>query len=224
MQELPNKKAVTHTHTAAEGGGSGGGSTPGMVIIHEIDSRVDQIAGHMTQVLHLLNLDVDDPSISETPRRVAKMLLSFRQDFDPAALLKVFHTAQEDSGIVAQTGIPFQMLCEHHLLPAVGIANIAYLPNNGKVVGLSKLARLVKAVGNERPGLQESIGQRIADLIHKHLETKGVMVQIVAEHTCMTCRGAHAPGVKTITSVVKGLFLHVPHARQEVFEMWKLGR
>ncbi len=193
--------------------------------VHDLDPRVNVIANYMTIILSSLGLDINDPSISETPKRVAKMLLSFNEKFDPATLLKCFETndSHDVGGVVAQTNIPFSMLCEHHLLPAVGIAHVAYLPNKGRVVGLSKLSRLVKAVGKERPTLQEAIGQRIADLMSEHLQAKGVMVMISAEHTCMTCRGAHAPGVRTISSVVKGIFRDVPHARQEVIEMWKLG-
>jgi len=184
-----------------------------------------KIASYVEEILKALGLDVNDPSISETPQRVAKMLSSFNQPFDAAALLKVFDTPPvEGGGIVAQSGIPFQMLCEHHLLPAVGTAHIAYLPGQGKVVGLSKLARLVRAVGQERPGLQESITERVACLIREHLGAAGVMVIIDAEHTCMTCRGAHAPGVVTTTSVVKGLFRDVPHARAEAMEMLAVNR
>jgi GTP cyclohydrolase I len=217
MQELPTKKAAAAATAAVAAPASTVTTLPS-----EQTQRVEQIAGHFLQIMYLLGLDVDEHSLSETPMRVAKMLLSFNQSFDPESLLKVFTTDQEASGIVAQTGIPFAMLCEHHFLPAVGTVNIAYLPHNGKVVGLSKLSRLVRAVGQERPTLQEAIGQRIANLITEHLEAKGVMVSIRAEHTCMTCRGAQAPGVKTVTSVVKGLFRDVPAARQEAFAIWNM--
>jgi GTP cyclohydrolase I len=174
--------------------------------------------GFRTIMIHL-GLDPDDESVVETPMRVARMLSSFNQPFDAGALLKVFDTASDTGGIVAQSGIPFQMLCEHHFLPAIGKAHIAYLPGSGKVVGLSKLSRLVRAVGCERPSLQEAITERIANLLREHLNAQGVMVIVDAEHTCMTCRGAHAPGVCTTTSVVKGIFRDVPHARQEAMQL-----
>lgn len=217
------------TITEGRGGGGGGTSHYGKGIIqvnvHPGVHNLTKIAEHFAEIMKALGLDVNDPSIVETPIRVAKMLSSFNQPFDPATLLKVFDApAAEGGGIVAQSGIPFQMLCEHHFLPAAGHAHIAYLPGGGKVVGLSKLARLVRAVGSERPGLQEAITERVASLIKEHLGAAGVMVLIDAEHTCMTCRGAHAPGVVTSTSVVKGIFRDVPHARAEAMEMLSVNR
>lgn len=179
---------------------------------------IDNIAWHMKKVLDLLGMDINDASIRDTPMRVAKMLMSFNEKTDFSALLKVFDSV-DTGGMVAQSRIPFQMLCEHHLLPAHGHAHIAYLPGDGRVVGLSKLARLVRAVGRERPSLQEAITDRIASLMKEHLKCSGVLVVVEAEHTCMTCRGVHAPGVLTSTSVVKGIFRDAPHAKQEAFAL-----
>lgn len=177
----------------------------------------EALQDHMTEILIGLGLDTDDPSIKDTPARVIKMLASFCQPFDPQALLVRGFQSADTASVVSQSDIPFTMLCEHHLMPAIGKAYIAYLPHKGHVVGLSKLSRLVDAVGRERPGLQESINDRIANLMQLYLEPKGVMVVIKAEHTCMTCRGAKAPGVKTTTSIVKGAFRDVPHLRAEAF-------
>jgi GTP cyclohydrolase IA len=170
-------------------------------------------------VLVQLGMDTSDPSIKDTPARVVRMLMSFNQPFDPAKLLETSFQSADTSSIVAQSRIPFAMLCEHHLLPAMGHAHIAYLPHGGRVVGLSKLARLVEAVGHEKPSLQETINDRIANLLSEYLQPKGVIVVIQAEHTCMTCRGARAPGVVTSTSIVKGAFRDVIQARQEAFSL-----
>lgn len=181
------------------------------------------IEDHIAAVLSKLGLDLEDRSIKDTPSRVAKMLQSFCQPFDAGALLTRSFQSEDSGSIVAQANIPFVMLCEHHLMPAIGQAYIAYLPHEGKVVGLSKLARLVDCVGREKPSLQESINDRIAKLLDEHLKPKGVLVVIKAEHTCMTCRGAKVPNVQTITSIVKGIFRDVAQARQEAFALLRLN-
>lgn len=181
--------------------------------------KVEEIAGHFGSVLRLLGLDTTDPSLSKTPERIAKMLLSFTTPFDAKAILSTEFDTVKEPQLVAQTGIPFDMLCEHHFMPAIGTARIAYIPDEGRVVGLSKLARLVHCVGHERPSLQESINARIADLIQEHMRPKGCIVILQAEHTCMTCRGVHTPGVATSTSIIKGLFRDNPYAKQEALSL-----
>ena len=109
-------------------------------------------------------------------------------------------------------------MCEHHLVPFFGKAHVAYLPKDGKLTGLSKLARVVETVA-KRPQLQERITASIADTIMKQLEPYGVIVVIEAEHMCMTMRGVKKPGSKTITSAVRGLFKTDPKARAEVMSM-----
>ena len=123
--------------------------------------------------------------------------------------------------MIAQSNIPFRMLCEHHLVPAIGRAAIGYIPNK-RVVGLSKLTRLVQAVGTERPSLQEYICDKVADLLFEHIDPKGVIVAIKAEHGCMACRGVNSPGVMTMTSSVKGVFRDVPAARDEFFQLTRM--
>ena len=182
------------------------------------------IAGYVKHILNELGLDIGDPSIADTPMRWAKMIAGFNTPFNAEALLTRSFQSADSTAIVAQTRIPFAMLCEHHLLPAHGHAHIAYLPSKGVVVGLSKLARLVDCVGHERPSLQETINDRIVNLLSEHLEPKGVICVIQAEHTCMTCRGASTPGVVTSTSVVKGAFRDAPQARTEAFQLFQLVR
>jgi GTP cyclohydrolase I len=182
------------------------------------------LASYVTHILNEVGLDLQDPSIKDTPVRWVKMLLAFNTPFDAKALLTKSFQSADSTAIVAQTKIPFAMLCEHHLLPAYGHAHIAYLPQDGVVVGLSKLARLVDAVGHEKPFLQESINDRIVNLLSEHLKPRGVICVIQAEHTCMTCRGVSTPGVITSTSVVKGAFRDAPQARAEAFQLFQLVR
>jgi len=166
------------------------------------------------------NTDVD-PSTQNTPRRFIKYLMEYLNRFDPMAVLGDGFKGPEDHGIhgiVAQCNIPFRMICEHHLLPAFGLAHVGYIPRH-KVVGLSKLARLVEGFGTQQPSMQELIGEKIADALHKGLDSNGSIVLIEAEHTCMSCRGVTAPGVITSTQVIRGVFRDVPAAREEFAQL-----
>lgn len=172
----------------------------------------------MVELLTSLGMDLNNESTKDTPRRFVKYLYEFHQKFDPEELLKATFDHVGFGGLISQQNIPFRMVCEHHLLPAWGKAHIGYVPNK-KVLGLSKFSRLVQAVGTEKPGLQETICERIADLLHDHLEPKGVIVIIKAEHSCMACRGVNIPNVATASSAVRGLFLTNPEVRKEFFAL-----
>ena len=111
-------------------------------------------------------------------------------------------------------------MCEHHLVPFFGIAHVAYIPRNGRVAGLSKLARAVETVA-ARPQLQERITSTVAEVMMKKLEPHGVMVVLEAEHMCMTMRGIKKPGAKTVTSAVRGIFQTDSQARTEVLSFIK---
>jgi GTP cyclohydrolase IA len=150
----------------------------------------------------------------ETPVRAANALeeLTAGYGVDVAALLKTFDSNGYDE-MVAQTAIPFYSLCEHHLLPFHGVAHIAYIPT-GRIVGLSKLARLTDAFAR-RLQVQERLTQEIADALEKHLKAKGVMVIVEAEHLCMAMRGVERPGAITKTSAVRGAMKKKPEARAE---------
>jgi GTP cyclohydrolase I len=111
-------------------------------------------------------------------------------------------------------------MCEHHLVPFFGVAHVAYIPREGKVTGLSKLARAVEAVAR-RPQLQERITATVADSIVEALDPHGVMVVVEAEHMCMTMRGVKKPGAKTVTTAVRGVFETDPNARAEVLSLIK---
>lgn len=185
------------------------------------EGQRDRDAAHSIRAaLEQLGMDCDpgNPSIANTPERFIKYLKEFFQPFDAIELLGEGFDAVHDntsiSSIVAQAHIPFTAVCEHHLLPFQGEAFVGYIPNQ-RVIGLSKMARLVHAVGHERPGLQEAMGEKIADLLYQGIDAKGVMVVLQAKHGCMSCRGVHTPEVVTVTSCVRGLFRDVVAAREE---------
>ena len=164
-----------------------------------------------------------DPSMKDTPIRFAKYLAEYCQNIDLGDIFgSTFSVKPGFHEIVAQVNIPFRMVCEHHLLPALGKASIGYIPNK-RVIGLSKMVRLVTSVGHERPSLQERIGQRICDLMEEHLQPQGVALVIRAEHGCVACRGTKSPGVVTITSHIRGAFRDNHAAREEFHGLIKMG-
>ncbi|MCL2751065.1 MAG: GTP cyclohydrolase I FolE, partial [Coriobacteriia bacterium] len=164
----------------------------------------------------------EDPSregLVETPARIARMyeeLLS-GQEVDPREHLKRFFVDDGHEEMVLVKDIPFSSICEHHLMPFVGRAHIAYIPKNGRVVGLSKLARVLESY-SRRLQLQERLTTQVADTIMEMLMPQGVMVVINAEHLCMTVRGVRTPGSTTTTSAVRGLFKNDQRTRLEALE------
>jgi len=165
-------------------------------------------------LLKVLGEDPNREGLQETPRRVVKMLreLCRRDEFKFTTF-----DAEGMSEMIVQANIPMQSLCEHHMLPFMGTAAVAYIPN-GKIVGLSKLARAVKYCS---AGLQnqERITRAIADMLTQSLEPKGVGVVIRARHLCMELRGVCAPNVFTTTSDLRGVLLDEPSARAEFLSL-----
>ena len=162
--------------------------------------------------------DPDRPGLAETPKRCAKMYAELLSGMDSDAqehLSKQFDVPHSE--FLLEKDIPFYSLCEHHLLPFFGKAHIAYLPND-RVVGLSKLARTVEVYAR-RLQLQEQMTTQIADDIMRHLDARGVMVVIEAEHLCMTMRGVKKPGAKTITACVRGAFEDQAELRATVLSL-----
>ena len=161
-----------------------------------------------------LGIDPDDPAtpdLAETPRRLA---LAYAELLDvPDFDFTTFANAEEYDELVLVREIPLQSICEHHLLPFTGVAHIGYLPR-GRIVGLSKLARTVDHFAR-RPQTQERLTMQIADLLEDQLSPRGVGVLLVAEHTCMTLRGARAPGSATTTSSLRGHLRDDAAARAE---------
>ena len=167
------------------------------------------------------NIPEEDPQregLLETPKRVATMYTELFSGYDAPVfdyLSKVF--VSDYDGVVAEKDIPFYSTCEHHMMPIVGKVHIGYLPAAGRVVGLSKLCRVVEAY-SRRLQIQERMTQQIADALNiSELQPKGVIVVVSAEHFCMALRGVKKWGVQTITSAVRGEFLEDPALRAEFF-------
>ena len=159
--------------------------------------------------------DVNREGLLDTPQRVARMYEEICGGLDETAdehLARTFTSTNNE--MVIEKDITFYSLCEHHLMPFFGKAHIAYIPD-GKVVGLSKLARTVEVFAR-RPQIQEQLTVQIADAIMEHLNPKGVMVYLEAEHLCMSMRGIKKPGSKTITTACRGAFLENESLKQQM--------
>lgn len=184
--------------------------------------QIDAATSAIKEALASLGVDIDDENFASTPQRFIKYLLEYLQPFDLDEVLKVdFSNEHSDAGykgMVVQSDIPFRTICPHHLLPVLGKCHIGYIPTN-RVVGLSKLTRVVQAVGHELPRMQETCTDILADMLHSRLEAKGVIVVITAHHNCMQGRGVKVENVPTTTSTVRGLFRDVPACREEFFRL-----
>ena len=165
---------------------------------------IESIERAVRQILKAVGDDPDREGLQFTPQRVARMYDELFSGLfeDPARHLEVHFTEQYDEMVVLRD-ISFYSICEHHLLPFMGKAHLAYLPR-GKVVGISKLARVVEEFAR-RPQVQERLTSQIADLIMDKLDARGAAVVIEAQHTCMTIRGVRKPGSVMVTSAMRGL-------------------
>ncbi|HEQ8525524.1 TPA: GTP cyclohydrolase I FolE [Streptococcus pyogenes] len=171
------------------------------------------------QFLEAVGENPNREGLLDTPKRVAKMYAEMFLGLgkDPKEeFTAVFKEHHEDVVIVKD--ISFYSICEHHLVPFYGKAHIAYLPSDGRVTGLSKLARAVE-VASKRPQLQERLTSQIADALVEALNPKGTLVMVEAEHMCMTMRGIKKPGSKTITTTARGLYKESRAERQEVISL-----
>jgi GTP cyclohydrolase I len=178
----------------------------------------ERIRKAVREILIAVGENPDREGLLETPDRVARMYAEIFGGLhnDPAIHLQKTFTQKHDEMVLVKD-IEFASCCEHHLMPFTGKAHIAYLPN-GRIVGLSKLARVVDAVA-KRPQVQERMTEEIADLIMKHLKARGVGVIIEADHSCMSIRGVRKPGAMTITSSMRGGFLDHPPTRAEMMSL-----
>ena len=180
--------------------------------------HVEKAIQYMSDVITAAGL-TGIADIEKTPARFIKYLDEFCQPLD---LHKIFGSTFENrtvnESIIIQTNIPFRMICSHHLLPALGRASVAYIPNQ-KVIGLSKLTRLVQGVGVEAPSLQEEVTGRIAYLLWNNLDAKGAIVNISAEHTCMASRGVNRDRVQTVTREARGIFTASAELRKEFYTL-----
>ena len=179
---------------------------------------IEAVEQAVARILEAVGEDPQREGLRGTPRRVARMyeeLFSGLRE-DPAGHLAVGFTEQYDEMVVLRN-IPFYSMCEHHLLPFMGKAHVAYLPR-GKVVGVSKMARVVEACAR-RPQVQERLTSQIADLLMDKLDARGAGVIIEAEHTCMTIRGVRKPGSVMVTSAMRGLFKSNLATRNEAINL-----
>lgn len=188
----------------------------------EFDQRKAEEA--VERLLEAIGEDPGRDGLKDTPRRVAEM---YREIFagvheDPEAVLDVTFEAGHNEMVMVRD-IPLYSMCEHHLIPWVGKAHVAYIPaKDGRITGLSKLARLVHLLA-KRPQVQERLTTQVADTIDEVLKPRGVFVVMEAEHLCMTMRGVRAPGSVTVTSAVRGVFKSDARTRAEAMSHLRAG-
>ncbi len=178
--------------------------------------RIEQA---VREILLAVGENPDREGLLETPARVARM---YEEVFSGLhvpveGLMKIFHEEDHDAMVVVGD-IPFYSMCEHHLLPFSGRAHVAYIPRAGRVVGLSKIARLVDVM-SRRPQLQERLTAQVADTFMKTVKPLGVAVVVEAEHLCMTMRGIRKPGSITVTSALRGLCKSDARSRAETMSL-----
>ena len=184
--------------------------------IKKVDA--ERIEKAVTEILLAVGEDINREGIKKTPERVGKMytelLAGMRED--PKVHLRSVFTENYDE-IVLLRDIPFYSICEHHLMPFIGSAHVAYLPT-GMVLGVSKMARIVDCFAR-RLQTQERLTYQIADFIMKNLKPMGVTVVLEASHSCMTIRGIKKPGSTMVTSALRGIFKKDPRSRNEVLSL-----
>lgn len=180
------------------------------------DLKIEMIEKHFEQIMLILGLDLEDDSLSGTPHRVAKMYVNeifsgLNPKNEPE--IKLFDNKYQYNEMLIERDIPFHSNCEHHFVPIIGKAHCAYI-SNGKVVGLSKINRIVHYYAR-RPQVQERMTMQIANHLKRVLETDSIAVVIEAEHMCVSTRGVQDQGVFTITSEYGGQFKNNPQVREE---------
>jgi len=185
--------------------------------------NLKKIAGGVRLILEGVGEDPDRPGIKETPRRVGAMLQEILggTSEDPGKDLRIL-TAERHDEMVLIKNIPLYSMCEHHLLPFAGQAHVAYIPQGGRIAGLSRIARVVDTY-SRRLQVQERLTKQIADLLDLKLKPLGVMVVIEAEHMCMSMRGAKKPKSITVTSAVRGSFRTNAATRAEAMMLIRGG-
>ncbi len=185
----------------------------------------ERIKKAVREILFAIGEDPDREGLIDTPKRIANMYeeIFVGLEEDPAKHLEVFFQEEKHEELVLVKDIPFYSMCEHHLVPFFGKAHVGYLPKDGKLTGLSKLARVVDTIA-KKPQLQERLTASVADVIVEQLDPHGVIVVIEGEHMCMTMRGVKKQGSQTITSAVRGYFEKDAKARSEAMSLISFGR
>jgi len=181
--------------------------------------RIERIAAHVRGILEELGLDLADPNLEDTDRRVAKlyaeMFHGLQEGAEPA--ITVFPNEERYSAMVMEKRIPFFSMCAHHLVPFYGHAHIAYIPND-TILGLSKFSRILEFYA-KRPQLQERLTEQVANYLEAKLQPQGVMVVVEARHLCVEMRGVKKPGARVVTSAVRGSFRSKESTRMEMLEL-----
>ncbi len=182
-----------------------------------------KIARGVKLILEGVGEEPERPGLKDTPQRVARMFSEILGGLkeNPAKQLQAIQNEKHDEMVLIKN-IPLYSMCEHHLLPFAGVAHIAYIPKAGRIVGLSKIARVVDILCR-RLQIQERLTKQIADLIMEHLKPLGVMVVIEAEHMCMSMRGAKKPKSSTVTSALRGSFRTKSATRSEAMILIRGG-
>lgn len=190
------------------------------VVAGEVTDQVDlaRIQRAVREILFAVGEDPDREGLRDTPDRVARMYAEVFRGLhqDPRTHLSKLFTQKYDEMVLIRD-IQFESFCEHHLLPFTGKAHVAYLPN-GKVVGLSKIPRVIDVLA-KRPQMQERLTEEVAELLMKELDAKGVAVVMEATHSCMTVRGVYKPGSSFVTSAMRGAFKERLATRSEVLSL-----
>lgn len=188
----------------------------------EQTARLARIAGHVRGILEELGLDLSEPNLRDTDRRVARlyaeMFHGLREGAEPA--ITTFPNEEGYSAMVMEKKIPFFSLCSHHLVPFVGHAHMAYIPRD-RIIGLSKFSRILEFYA-KRPQLQERLTEQIANYLEACLQPMGVMVVIEARHLCVEMRGVKKAGAVTVTSAIRGIF-HQRPVREEFLDLLRQG-
>ena len=179
---------------------------------------LERVAAAVREILLGVGEDPDREGLRETPLRVARAYAEMFDGLnsDPAEILATTFELGHDEMVLVRD-IEVWSTCEHHLLPFTGVAHVGYIPAQGRITGLSKLARLVDAFA-KRPQVQERLTSEVADALVEHLRPQGVIVVVECEHLCMTMRGVRKPGSKTVTSAVRGV-MNNPATRAEAMSL-----
>lgn len=183
----------------------------------------DRVKKAVREILYAIGENPDREGLLDTPDRVARMYEEIFQGLhkDPRTLIKVFQEDNHEEMVLVKD-IPLYSICEHHLLPFIGVAHVIYIPRKGKIVGLSKLARIVDMVAR-KPQLQERLSSEVADIVMDTLDPIGVAVVVEAEHLCVTMRGIKKAGSKTVTSALRGKIKSDARTRAEVMSLLRNG-
>jgi GTP cyclohydrolase I len=216
MDIMAGKNEIRDTLTGGLAGENGGEFDSNQIYTQAVDQK--RIAAAVREILLAVGENPDREGLRDTPARVARMYAELFGGLhvDPRQHLKKFFTETCDE-VVLVRDISFNSMCEHHMLPFIGKAHVAYLPNK-RVIGLSKLARVVDEVAR-RPQVQERMTEEIAHILEEELQAKGVAVVIEAMHTCMTIRGVRKPDSLCVTSAMKGCFRNKSSTRAELMTL-----